>query len=65
MAYFWRIAHGVSVLAGFVCEFAAACRVDNGETIMSVLPLLIIGLALMGAFVLPAAYEEYREECKR
>lgn len=61
MAYFWRIAHGISVFSGFACEFAAACRVDNGETIMAVLPLMIIGLVLMGAFVLPAAYEEWSE----
>lgn len=61
MAYFWRIAHSISLFAGFVCEFAAACRVDHGETITAVLPLLIIGLLLMVAFILPAAYEEWRE----
>ena len=64
MAYFWRIMHGVSVFAGFACEFAAACRVDSGETLTSVAHLIVIGLVLMGIFCLPASYEEWKENAR-
>ena len=61
MVCFWRKLHAVSLLVGFVLEFAAAGRVDGGASLASVAPLIIMGLVLMVAFWLPAVREEWRE----